>query len=53
MVNLLSVPDWNRTNDLQLRRLSLYPTELLGHDEIVKALQKIIIELISTNGQDI
>ena len=26
------VPDWNRTNDLSLRRRSLYPTELRGHD---------------------
>jgi hypothetical protein len=25
------VPDWNRTNDLQLRRLTLYPTELRAH----------------------
>ena len=25
------VPDWNRTNDLLLRRQSLYPTELRGH----------------------
>lgn len=24
------VPDWNRTNDLSLRRRSLYPTELRG-----------------------
>jgi hypothetical protein len=30
-VFLISVPDRNRTYDLQLRRLSLYPAELLGH----------------------
>ena len=28
--NHSGVPDWNRTNDLSLRRRSLYPTELQG-----------------------
>ncbi len=27
-INKISVPDWNRTNNLQLRRLLLYPVEL-------------------------
>jgi hypothetical protein len=26
-----SDPDWARTNNLQLRRLTLYPIELQGH----------------------
>ncbi len=27
-VDLIGLPDWNRTSDPQLRRLLLYPTEL-------------------------
>lgn len=30
------VHDWNRTNDLQLRRLLLYPTELRGQKDYLK-----------------
>jgi hypothetical protein len=47
-----SVPDRNRTYDLQLRRLSLYPTELLGHDYKI-ILQRLIIKLNAEKGQDI
>ena len=32
------VPDWNRTNDLSLRRRSLYPTELREHNIIITYL---------------
>src|SRR5699024_11248515 len=31
MLLILSVPEGSRTPDLQLRRLLLYPAELLGH----------------------
>ena len=34
---LLSDPDWIRTNDHQLRRLMLYPTELPDHTPDEKA----------------
>lgn len=30
-INIYGVREWIRTTDLQLRRLSLYPTELRGH----------------------
>ncbi len=36
MRELLNVPDEIRTHDLQLRRLSLYPAELLGHVLIIR-----------------
>ena len=49
------VPDWNRTNDLSLRRRSLYPTELRGHNNIITQKQKIITNygnnlIINTNA---
>lgn len=28
-------PDWARTSSLQLRRLTLYPTELRGHNAVL------------------
>ena len=37
-VDLIGLPDWNRTSDPQLRRLLLYPTEL--RTEMKKGLEK-------------
>ena len=35
---------WDRTNDLELRRLSLYPTELRGHIPMIVTKKRLLTQ---------